>query len=301
MDIATGFAVILSPDSSSSKRIGFNTSIPIVHPKLGFNYTKLPIGLNFSIPHLEIPPLPPIPPAISDLLFKLSDVFAYVIVFSLFFVVLRQLLKMARKNIFQPKPKIKIDSFVEEYGYSYDFAFVFKVLDEGALKETVTQYQKDFSMKNIVDRLQRAGFETQCFYSCQRDEIYVKVRCKMHRIQIEASKMDYKLMLDPGRLKVKAQAGVSGIWGKIMITDDYGVSVYEPWEYIYGPYRDSPEMHMLYKEYKFIGGKKYPFREVDRYSFFFDIKKMIPFSSILGFGYSDCSYTSSFPYSFRSP
>lgn len=62
-------------------------------------------------------------------------------------------------------------------------------------------------MGNVIERLLNAGLEAKFFYSCQRDEIYVKVRAELKRLKTEASRINYRLKLDPDRLRAKSQLG----------------------------------------------------------------------------------------------
>ena len=87
-------------------------------------------------------------------------------------------------------------SFFETHGYSFDYIMVFPItfetgseftetlksahVDEGkreqhsawlSLGEEQYTMHKYFSMKEIVERLERAGLETKLFYSSQRDEV----------------------------------------------------------------------------------------------------------------------------------
>lgn len=103
-------------------------------------------------------------------------------------------------------PTEKVDEFLRKYGYSYDYIFVFKVYAENELRY-LNEMQQTFTMKNILDRCQAALIETKCFYSCQRDEIYVKMRVHPSRLGLEADRIDYKLLLDPRNLKETAKAG----------------------------------------------------------------------------------------------
>lgn len=200
-----------------------------------------------------------------------TDIFMYLGVFFLMFLVLKQLLDIAQKEIQKPKPAVKNDEFMKEFGYSYDFAFVFQVFSE-LDKDDITPFQQQFSMKACKDRFEAAGLQTSCFYSCQRDEIYIKVRAVPSRILSKADQIDYKFQLDPDKLRNKAQTGKAGVWKKIRIPDPYQISSYEPWEYIYGMYMNDPEVQSLYKQYEAQEGKKYPFREIDRYLLLYPMK-----------------------------
>ena len=83
---------------------------------------------------------------------------------------------------------------------------MYKVLEEDAATK-LTVEQTKFSMRNVIDRLGNAGFETSCFYSCQRDEVYVKVRAKPEILLSMAADMDYKLLMDDNRLRVRCMMG----------------------------------------------------------------------------------------------
>ena len=101
-----------------------------------------------------------------------------------------------RKTKYVDKP----DDFMRKYGYSYDYVLVFKVYMENELRN-LNEMQQNYTMKCILDSCQAALIETKCFYSCQRDEIYVKMRVHPPRLKLEADRTDYKLLLDPKSLK----------------------------------------------------------------------------------------------------
>ena len=198
----------------------------------------------------------------------LTDVFSYIVIFGGFFIFLKYLLVTAMKKILKEQPGPKEDDFLKEYGYTWDYTFVFKVFDEDD-KDKMTELQKEYTMKNVIDRISQAGVETTCFYSCQRDEIYVKTRVKPERLKQEAQKCGYKCLLDSNGLRVKAQQGKkqqdgsSYIWHPISLTDEFQQSSIQPYDYIFGPYQMAPEFNSLFKQYEF-NGKKHPFRQIDR-------------------------------------
>jgi len=185
-----------------------------------------------------------------------------------FLFFLKYILHVAQKNLSQDYPIFKEDDFLKEYGYSWDYVFVFNVYDEDE-KEHMTSFQKEFTMKNVIDRIENAEMQTKCFYSVQRDEVYVKVRCVPTRLKEEASRINYKLLLDKNRLRVKAQSGKksesgqSYVWNPITITDEFKISSITPYEYIYGSFINTSEFATLYTQYD-IGDRKYPFRAIDR-------------------------------------
>ena len=54
------------------------------------------------------------------------------------------------------------DSFREENGYSWDYVLVFKVYQE---EEGLTEFQRKFSMKYVLESLTQAGLSIRSFYS----------------------------------------------------------------------------------------------------------------------------------------
>jgi hypothetical protein len=196
--------------------------------------------------------------------FDATNLIEYAVVFGFFYVFLTRLIKMAIKNTMVPKkfPKMS-DPFFKEYSYTYDYAMVFQVYDEDD-KDKLNDFQRKYSMKSVVDRIQFSGMESRSFYSCQRDEVYLKIRCTPKRLKEEAERINYKLLLDKERLRIRVNAGgKSTPWKGFNIIDEKRVSNYEPYEYIYGRYTSNPEQQALYTLY-FIGEKKHIFRGVDR-------------------------------------
>lgn len=151
----------------------------------------------------------------------LTDVFEYLAVFGFFFLFLRALIALAKNDLKRPRKLPKsTDEFFKENGYTYDYVMVFKIYDED-YKKKMSSYQKKYSMKSVVDRIQASGMESRCFYSCQRDEVYVKVRCSPKRLMEEAGRIDYKLRLDKERLRIRVQAGSKQkLWKGFSILDE---------------------------------------------------------------------------------
>lgn len=87
----------------------------------------------------------------------LTDVFVYVAVFGFFFLFLRSLIALAKQDLNRPRklPKSN-DEFLKSNGYTYDYVMVFKIYDE-EFKKRMNPYQKKYSMKSVVDRIQFAG------------------------------------------------------------------------------------------------------------------------------------------------
>lgn len=196
-------------------------------------------------------------------LVTVKDAIVYVFVFVFFLLFLHRLIKIARKTIKKKHPTQKNDDFAHQNGYNYDFCFVFGVVDDTD-KHELDEYKLKYSMKTIIDRLVHARLESQYFFSCQRDEIYVKIRADAARIAAEADRVDYKLMFDPERLRVRAQSGKLGVWNPIIITDELRISSIPPFQFIYGRYTQDPEYQALYKTFTLKNEVKQVFKGSDR-------------------------------------
>ena len=205
-----------------------------------------------------------------------TPMYEYGAVFTFFYFFLTQLIKMAilKTNLPKKLPKMA-DPFYKDNGYTYDYVMVFQVYDEDD-KETLNEFQRKYSMKSVVDRIQSAGMESRSFYSCQRDEVYLKIRCSPKRLKEEAERINYKLLLDKERLRIRVNAGgKTSAWKGFNIIDEKRVSPYDPYEYIYGRYTSNPEQQALYALY-FIGDKKHIFRGVDRIKLILSIIEATP-------------------------
>jgi hypothetical protein len=203
---------------------------------------------------------------------SLFDVFIYVGMALVSFLFIHVLLFIARWSIKKP-PKMRKDEFIKQFGYSYDYIFLFDVYFEDDI-ESLNKHQKKYTMKSVMDRCHEAKIETKCFYSCQRDEIYVKLRAPMSRLLAEADRVDYKLRLNPVKLRAAAKAGStiklpSGrkVWESIDLVDDTGVSAYDPYDHIYAEYDGEERIQGLYERYAspLDGDISHPLRCVDRY------------------------------------
>lgn len=137
---------------------------------------------------------------------RLIDSLEYLSLFAVAFTILLILLYALSSRTRKLAYEEKADEFMRKYGYSYDYVFVFKVYFENEIG-SLNEVQQKYTMKVILDLCQAALIETKCFYSCQRDEIYVKMRVHPPRLKLEADRVDYKLLLDPKNLKDAAKAG----------------------------------------------------------------------------------------------
>jgi hypothetical protein len=143
-----------------------------------------------------------------------------------------------------PKP----DDFELQHGYTYDYVFVFKVFDEEEITK-LTDYQRKFSLKNFIDRCEKAKLQVKAYYSCQRDEVYCKVRADPERLLQEADRIDYKLLLHPGNLRVFVQAGNKGVWEGFSINDEFQIYKHDAYDYIYARYCDEEKLQTIYQQY----------------------------------------------------
>jgi anoctamin-10/anoctamin-7 len=196
----------------------------------------------------------------------LEDVLVYIGIIALFFLFLKKLLQYAKEAIEKEEFFTnEDDDFYKKYGYTYEYVFVFPVHAEGT---SLSDGQKKFSVNNVYQRLKNAQLDVRCFYSCQRDEVYVKVRASPDRLKQEASRINYRLLLNAERLKSKLTVGKKRngewLWRPIIITDYFQISSFNPYEYIYASYDDNAANEGLYQEYPAYNECKHIFKSVDR-------------------------------------
>lgn len=151
------------------------------------------------------------------------------------------------------------EEFERENGYSFDYVLVFQVHDESA---ELTDEQKKFSMRTILQHLARGGIETKMFYSADRGHVFCKLRATLERLSKEADRIDYKVEFDAGELRKIAEAGYEEQnIKKIIIKDEHHVSHRDPYQNIFAKFEVEPRLYPAYRKY---GEKQIPFRGVDR-------------------------------------
>ena len=85
--------------------------------------------------------------------------------------------------------KVGNQFFYEKYGYSFDWAVVFRVATE---TERQTPMQRKYSVKNLVRTFNSKGFETSQFYSVKKDAVICKIRARESTLREEARETKYK-------------------------------------------------------------------------------------------------------------
>jgi hypothetical protein len=150
------------------------------------------------------------------------------------------------------KRKAVSDPFRNSNGYSWDYVMVFEVRD-AEKSSKATKAQLKFSLKHILDQLAEAGLQTKLFYSVQRDEVYVKIRAPLRRLQREADRINYRLQLEPTQLANALRIGnmkgpVEHQWKSVEVPNNNIETTIEPYDYIYFDYRmeASNELFMVH-------------------------------------------------------
>ncbi|GMF24954.1 unnamed protein product [Phytophthora lilii] len=157
--------------------------------------------------------------------------------------------------------RITLDTeFNDTNGYSFDYVLVFQVHDEAA---ELSEQQKKFSMRTILQHLARGGIETKMFYSADRGHVFCKLRATLERLSKEADRIDYKVEFDPSELRRIAETGYEEHnIKKINIKDEHHVSHRDPFQNIFAKFDVEPRLAAAYRKY---GSNQIPFRGVDRY------------------------------------
>jgi hypothetical protein len=197
-----------------------------------------------------------------------------------------------------PARTISDVDFYKDNGYKWDYCLVFSIKEQ---TEEATQFQKEWSMQKICQRLVNAGLEIKMFYSSNKDSkdpkeermVFCKIRADLDRLKQEADRIDYKLRLDPHTLRQKVEDGWPArpahkseadphqyLIQPATIEDIKGASKRSPYDNIYGKYeQDGPGAggvhekseadggvdEMLYYSWgKSATGNRQIFRSVDR-------------------------------------
>jgi len=162
----------------------------------------------------------------------------------------RNALQVARK-------KAKALHQATETEKPWEYCIVFPMKAEGDQKsenETkaakISEKEKLDLLKDTVTKLQNAGLHTLCFWSYEKDEVYVQIRAPISRLQTWADASDRKMLLNPEILKDLAKAGNTGIASiELNNCEKSGkkMSRFEPYEHIYGKYDTDEVLQPLYK------------------------------------------------------
>lgn len=86
------------------------------------------------------------------------------------------------------------------------------------------------SFEDIMERLYCAGLQTYCFQSGDNDEIYIKIRASLRRLQEHATAIGFEMLYDPNYLQKYMDNKDSPI------ADDPDITSITPYQFIYGPY-----------------------------------------------------------------
>lgn len=173
----------------------------------------------------------------------------------------KKMMKERIEKAEQARKAVK-DTFRNTYGYSWDYCMVFNVHDA---QDKLKPVQEEFSLKYVINRLAEGGLQTKLFYSVQNDEIYLKIRCPLRRLQKEADRINYRLLLEPTILGNKLREGnlkgpAEKQWKPVEVPFDTTRTPVDPYEYIYAEYKMDEHLTDMYKKY--ANGTM--FRGVDR-------------------------------------
>ena len=118
----------------------------------------------------------------------------------------------------------------------------FRVYEED---ELITVEQQEFSLKAVLGKLADGGLETRLFYSLNRQEVYVKIRCPLQTLQKFAAFFDHKLPLDMTKLQEACEKGRDGLWDPMKIPVESQVTYMHPYQHVYCEYQYDPERRFV--------------------------------------------------------
>lgn len=99
----------------------------------------------------------------------------------------------------------------------------------------------------LVAKLESINFDVMCVYSLRRDKVFIKIRAKLEMIKDEASKIGYRLQLDPLQCKRRLAEGNEPKWKGVTLNEQPMITRLSPYSYIYASYSKRDELQRLYK------------------------------------------------------
>ena len=135
--------------------------------------------------------------------------------------------------------------FFNEMGYGWDVVMVFPT-------EGPTEPREDGKTRRtyneMLKKLAAAGLDTYAYFSVQKDEVYVKIRANLDRLQQQADALNYSMELDKDKLKAAASRGFPKFnIGPLKLSDDKRICKYDPYDMIYAKYDTDDLLKPLFK------------------------------------------------------
>lgn len=115
-------------------------------------------------------------------------------------------------------------------GYEWDFCIVVPNPNHEENKDKISANENRISYEDIVERLYLAKLQTFTFKSGDGDEIFIKVRASLSRLQEHAELTGLSMLMDPNYLKKHIDKRSQPI------ADDPDQTSLTPYQFIYGPY-----------------------------------------------------------------
>jgi hypothetical protein len=117
-------------------------------------------------------------------------------------------------------------------GYKWDFCIVVTNpdFDDGSNAPKTEKHPDHISHEEILERLQLAGLEVYPYYSGDGDEIIIKIRAPLERLQARAVKTGIRMLLDDDYVEKYIDDPESPI------QEDFDISKYRRYEFIYAPF-----------------------------------------------------------------
>ena len=119
------------------------------------------------------------------------------------FLITQCLVQRAKVRSVPQIQEMAVDKFRDAskgQNWSWDLALAFNVLDERddaeVLDGSKNEFRKNNTLRQVLKKLAMGGLETKCFYSRDRDKVFVKVRASRERLAREADRINFKVRLD---------------------------------------------------------------------------------------------------------
>lgn len=126
---------------------------------------------------------------------------------------LRLMLKLARNDFTAKIAQMAPDpfrSFENGQNWNWDYVMVFKVYgedQEDKLSGKKNEFRAKNTLKKVLNNLSKGGLESKCFFSRDRDRVFVKIRASYERLAEQADDDDYIMRLDESEVQKRMAEG----------------------------------------------------------------------------------------------
>jgi anoctamin-10/anoctamin-7 len=124
-------------------------------------------------------------------------------------------------------------------------------------------------IKDVIVRLRNCGLHVYPYFSCQNDEVLLKVSASIRRLKFIADIINYELLLDAGKVEEECQKNypndleikIKGF--QISNGEEIKATSISPYKHIYAPYETEPQHQFLFAN---APGLNHPLSSIHRFT-----------------------------------